>query len=252
MSDLLLKRTFADIPIFEYGVVDSTQITARDLLNSGQIKKNSSQTGLVGVVSSLHQTGGRGRRSRTWQSEENSSYVWTFIVSRENNSDTQSVMGILTCIVQTLNKFGVNAKLKWPNDLIVSDENSYKKLGGTLSEIIDDDFLLVGVGINLKSNFFDDEIKDFAIALDQLGWNEELSFLDEVIERTLSVESKNVFDSYVSVLETIGKRVVVEQISHKIEGTAIDVNTDGSLSVKLDSGETIDVYEGDVVHLRNL
>jgi len=250
MSQYLTKRMFADIPIFECGIVDSTQSIANNLINTGEIVELIQNPNLSAIVTATHQLEGRGRRDRVWQSEELSSFIWTFIVPRREKQDQAKVRSIVTSIVQVLNAQSLNVKIKWPNDIVVEVDNRIKKLGGVLTEV-QNDFLIIGVGINLRSSFFNDDISSSAISLEEIGFDmSEEDTLNSVIDLILHQKSDETFVLYKTLLATLGQDVRVEMLNRVVEGKATDVDFDGTLTI--DSlGNIVQVSEGDVIHLRN-
>ena len=108
------------------------------------------------VVANI-QTSGKGRRGRQWQSSlgENLtfSFLWRFTKGAAALSGLSLAVG--TSLIRSLKKIDVNqALLKWPNDILVNDDEGYKKLAGILIELQGDmdgqSTAIIGVGINLK------------------------------------------------------------------------------------------------------
>ena len=107
----------------------------------------------IAVVMAEMQTRGRGRRGKFWESPFGSniymSIKWSFDPREVSPSGLSLVVGM--AIVKALEVNGLrDVKLKWPNDLIVSD----KKIGGILTEIktgVANELLaVIGLGINFK------------------------------------------------------------------------------------------------------
>ena len=108
------------------------------------------------VVANI-QTSGKGRRGRQWQSSlgENLtfSFLWRFTKGAAALSGLSLAVG--TSLIRSLKKINVNqALLKWPNDILVKDDEGYKKLAGILIELQGDMdgqcAAIIGMGINLK------------------------------------------------------------------------------------------------------
>lgn len=104
------------------------------------------------------QTNGKGRRGRTWVSQLGASLtfslVWRFQCGAAALSGLSLAVGV--ALIRTLASLGINqAQLKWPNDVLVLDENQQgKKLAGILIELQGDldgpSIAVIGVGINLN------------------------------------------------------------------------------------------------------
>ncbi len=103
------------------------------------------------------QTSGKGRRGRQWQSSlgENLtfSFLWRFTKGATALSGLSLAVGV--SLIRSLKKININqALLKWPNDILVKDNEEYKKLAGVLIELQGDmdgqSVAIIGIGINLK------------------------------------------------------------------------------------------------------
>ena len=115
------------------------------------------------VVLADRQNNGKGRWGRVWYSDEGGLY---FSIVLDVKAYNPKVVNILTpvCIVEVLKAYtNKELGLKFPNDIMVKVNDSYKKLGGILTELTDD-YMIIGVGININ-NQIRDEIKEIAISL---------------------------------------------------------------------------------------
>jgi BirA family biotin operon repressor/biotin-[acetyl-CoA-carboxylase] ligase len=106
----------------------------------------------VSCVVAHIQTGGRGRRGRTWVSHLGASLtfslLWRFDCGAAALSGLSLAIGV--ALMRALNELDINtAKLKWPNDILVDG----KKLAGILIDLQGDldgpSAALIGVGINV-------------------------------------------------------------------------------------------------------
>jgi len=102
------------------------------------------------------QTAGRGRRGRSWQAGLGCSLTfsvfWRFQCGAAALSGLSLAVGV--ALTRAFNTLGVTqAKIKWPNDIVVKNQNMVEKLAGTLIELQGDmegpTAAVIGVGINL-------------------------------------------------------------------------------------------------------
>ena len=109
--------------------------------------------GSCDVFLAEHQTAGRGRRGRTWVAPPGGaiclSLSWTFRDVPPDLGGLSLVIGV--CGLRALASLGVtNARLKWPNDLLIDD----RKLGGILIELRAESAgpacVVIGVGLNVS------------------------------------------------------------------------------------------------------
>ena len=113
----------------------------------------------LSVVSAYVQTSGRGQRGNTWLSEPYKNLTFSIVVKRSFNIEPakQFVINemISLAIVDLLSGYGIDARIKWPNDIYVGD----KKICGILIEHAVRGNLLahsiIGVGLNVNQSNFD-------------------------------------------------------------------------------------------------
>lgn len=108
------------------------------------------------VVSAHCQTQGRGRRGRSWQAELGNglafSLLWRSALPAASLSGLSLVVGAL--LAESLRRLGLTrAQVKWPNDIVVAEEQGLAKLAGVLIELSGDmlgpSAAVIGIGINL-------------------------------------------------------------------------------------------------------
>ena len=103
------------------------------------------------------QTKGKGRRGRTWVSQLGASLtfslLWRFSCGAAGLSGLSLAVGV--ALIRAFNSLGVNnVQLKWPNDVLVTNKKTPKKLAGILIELQGDlegpSAAVIGVGVNLN------------------------------------------------------------------------------------------------------
>ena len=130
--------------VFEYREIDSTNLEARRLIESGII--DAGQINSSAIVKTKLQTAGRGRMERIWQNKAGN-LAFSVVIPKKwvNNLSVLPAMvcvAVRNCIVKN-----DCVKFKWPNDLLVC-EGKPAKFSGILIENIGD-FLIVGIGVNV-------------------------------------------------------------------------------------------------------
>ncbi len=209
----------------------STQDEARRLLADGG-------AGPGHVVLADEQSEGRGRFGRAWLSPSGGFYA-TYVV--EQHPRIALVAGV--AVLRALDRYGVSASLKWPNDVIVER----KKLGGILIETAENS-ALVGIGLNLTET-------PLETAMSILTTGQRVARGDLVVaigvELAGAAISEDLLADYRKRLATLGERVRVttEDGERPIEGTAVDIDPEGRLLVETDKGVCV-VSSGDCIELR--
>jgi len=198
------------------------------------------------VLAAAHQTAGRGRLDRRWEAPPGANLLVSLLLldpPAALHEVTQRVA--LAAAVAARRLADVDARLKWPNDLLVDGAKLagiLAQAGGTGGRI---DHVVVGIGINVGW------APPHAARLDAGGRApvHPLTVLRELLVAFDDLPT-DIHPTYRSALATIGQRVRVELPAGVIEGRAVDVDRDGRLVVLDDCGITTRVDTGDVVHLR--
>jgi BirA family biotin operon repressor/biotin-[acetyl-CoA-carboxylase] ligase len=178
------------------------------------------------IVVADHQTAGRGRLGRRWQTPPGTALLASFVLRAHP-------LASLAAGVAAAEACGPDVRLKWPNDLLVGEA----KVGGILVETAAGR-CIVGIGINLTAA---------PPGAARLGESRDdlLDRLEERLKTWLQADPVQVLSRWRELSATLGRRVRVELGSEVIEGLAEDVAADGSLVV---AGRAL--VAGDVIHLR--
>lgn len=132
--------------IIQIECVDSTNNYVANLLSEGKIEHGT-------VILADEQTNGRGQRGAKWDSKagENlifSMFIDTAILSVKDQFVLTQIISV--AVTNLISKFGIEANIKWPNDIYIKG----KKIGGILIENqIKGSFLngsIVGIGLNIN------------------------------------------------------------------------------------------------------
>jgi BirA family biotin operon repressor/biotin-[acetyl-CoA-carboxylase] ligase len=204
------------------------------------------------VLVARHQTAGRGRLDRRWEAPAGANLLVS-ILFRGCTGDPHRLTQRVALAAQEASRTtaGVEALLKWPNDLLVGTS----KLAGILAQARPapdgaPDALDVVVGIGLNVGWCPEGAARLGDGIDPLGVLEALlSALDG-----LPIDDGELAAVYRSRLATLGREVRVELVGPEegaaVTGRAVDVDVDGRLVVLDGCGITHRFATGDVMHLR--
>jgi BirA family biotin operon repressor/biotin-[acetyl-CoA-carboxylase] ligase len=244
----------SDVPprwrVSRFEELDSTNRWALDRAREGAAE------GLVVVAD--HQTAGRGRLDRTWEAAPGSSLLLSLVLHRpltvgDDGADAahRAVVAVAVALARALRStVGIDAGMKWPNDVVIGD----KKLAGILAEQ-EGESLVVGLGVNVNWVAFPAELADTATACNlEAGHDVDR----EALLTAFLVELGGALDDPVGterahrdLLVTLGRRVSVSLArGDTIEGEAVGLGVHGELEVRTDDGVVHAVTTGDVHHLR--
>lgn len=171
------------------------------------------------LVVAKSQSKGKGRLGNTWVSEEGNLY-FSFLLKEELRRSELFII-IMKCsvsIIEILQKHNINAKIKYPNDIVVDKH----KISGILIESIgynDINNLIVGVGINVNQKAFDN------IGIEATSIYKEtkkISNLDDIlidfIKRYNNIYDLNdVYSKYINYSAIIGMEVAYNESNYKIK-----------------------------------
>lgn len=225
--------------------VDSTNRYALEEARAG------APTGLVVVAD--HQTAGRGRLGRTWEAPPGASLLVSVLLRPALDPDRRHLVVLAAAVAMAEAvgaRSGVEATLKWPNDLLAGD----RKLAGILAEA-SGDAVVVGIGVNVEWPGVPPELDGIATACNLEGGRPMTR--DDLLEEFLPRYEHRLADladarrAYRERLGTLGRRVRVEQASGPAVGVARDVDNAGRLLLERDDGVIETITAGDVVHLRD-
>lgn len=228
----------------------STQTVAWELANGGAREGT--------VVLAEGQTRGKGRRGRSWLSSPGQG-IWISIILRPPIFSSQAGRVCLTsalAVAESIREIaGLSALIKWPNDILIGG----KKVGGILIEMTAEmdlvKFLVLGIGVNVNQDEFSKELKGKALSLKQERGEEvsRLSLLQEILRRLdnyyLSLkegEFEAIANRWRRLSATLGKQIQVSFQRETVEGQAIDIDSDGALLLRLDSGFVKRLVGGEV------
>ncbi|WP_291319040.1 biotin--[acetyl-CoA-carboxylase] ligase [Desulfonatronospira sp.] len=134
------QRSWRDFMVFEFQTCVSSLDMAWELLGEGEMLPGDS-------VLCLEQTGGRGRMRRHWSSPRGNIYA-ALKLPVPNSPEMNRMLSIIVgySFLRALMARGMEAFLKWPNDLVVNAG----KAGGILIEE-KGGIIMAGIGLNLKA-----------------------------------------------------------------------------------------------------
>lgn len=230
--------------------VGETGSTNTDLADEAR----SGETGTAVLVAD-HQTAGRGRRDRVWSDSAGGQLLVSLRLSVGAASPTEVGAAFAVAAQRTLESVGVNARIKWPNDLgMVRVDGTFAKLAGHLGEYVGGiaPVVIVGMGLNVS----DAPVPGSTCVFDEVPHPEMAPDRDAVLTGVLDRlpvllrSPEEVRSALRDRSATIGTRVRVERARGAVVGTAVGLDELGRLL--LDDGREVHVIAaGDVIHLRS-
>lgn len=210
------------------------------------------------------QTAGRGRLERQWVSPKGAGLYFSIIFRPTFNQSQWPLLTLMAAVAvheALFDSCGVQADIKWPNDVLANE----KKLCGILAETVESPggrAVVVGIGINLTNHAFPGELDKVATSIKAVtGQPPDVEAVLKTLLSSLGgcyqllqdpagpeqiIREWTARSTYAS-----GKRLRVTNAGEIIEGISRGLERDGGMRVETDEGEVKIVRAGDVSGVRS-
>jgi len=246
----------SDIKYFD--VIDSTNNYAKKIAQEG------CKEGTVVVADT--QTLGRGRLGRSWDSPGGKG-IWLSVVLRPEmppyDAQIITLAASVAVVLAIKNTTGIEAQIKWPNDILLGG----KKVCGILTEMNSEmdriNYLVLGIGINInqQKEDFPEELWDTATSI-SLYANENnlpmttlrrsdiiknmLRELEIIYKKVCTGKTVDILEQWKRYSAVLDRKIRVIYKNSEIIGVAREVTKDGRLVVDCDDGVTREIISGEV------
>jgi len=250
----LAPNVVPDVTILVVDAVPSTNALAIERAQAG------AADGFVVVAE--HQTGGRGRLDRTWETPRGSALTFSMVLRPTAPTRSWPWLPLLTgyAVDKALKAQGYDAGVKWPNDVLIGD----RKVAGILIERIetsDGPAAVVGVGLNVGMR--EDELPVPTATSLAVASGVEPDRTDVLVSVLSTLREAydawqaggdhtglRLAESYAAACVTVGQDVRVEMPDGSVlTGRATGIDPGGRLVVDGPDGTSY-VAAGDVIHVR--
>lgn len=252
-----MKTRILGKEVISYKKVDSTNTVAYELAEKGM------KEGLV--VLAEEQAKGKGRQGREWISPSKGGIYMSCVLRPKMapNEIPKITLLAAVAVARALRETtGLNAMIKWPNDILVNN----KKVCGILTEMKAEqdsiDFIVLGIGINVNTPLKNlpkgatslrEELKHSGrtdpVSRIELARN-VLEKLESDYLRLKGKAFRPIIEEWKSFSAMLGARIRVVMPNGALEGQAHTIDPDGSLVVRRDSGVLEKISAGDIVIVR--
>lgn len=246
----LMNTEWAGHPVHYFEKLGSTNIQAELEAENGAAEGT--------LVVADMQTAGRGRRGRGWSSPAGTNVYFTLILRPSYAPDRAPVITLVMALAVAEGIFetcGLEARIKWPNDVVVNG----KKVCGILTEMRAEQgkirHVVIGVGVNVGRQEFPAEITSAASLQEECGREVSRTVLTVNILRAFEKyyerfrqngDLSQLQDDYNSLLVNRNREVLVLDPREEFQGIAVGIDGEGRLLVEREDGSTARVYAGEV------
>lgn len=246
-----MDTRWAGRPVRFYEELDSTNLQAKLDAEKG--------AGEGTLIVSDMQTAGRGRRGRAWSSPPGTNVYFTLVLRPDFQVEQASMVTLVTglAVAEGIHATcGLEARIKWPNDIVVNG----KKVCGMLAEMSTErDFIhyvVMGVGVNVARQDFPAEIAQTATCLERecgktVSRSEIIVNIMKAFEGYYEIFCRDgnlagLLERYNGLLAGKDGEVRVLDPKGEYQGISRGINGTGELLVERENGTVEAVYAGEV------
>ena len=234
----------------------STNDEVRDRIRAGEPEGT--------LVLADRQAAGRGRLGRSWHSPGGRNVHLTLLLRPRLAPDRLPLVTLALALAarSAARAAGVQAALKWPNDLVVrrTEDRPLRKLAGIACEAVaDGDRVALAAGIGVNVDLDADELPADIVAtatsvrIETGRPGDRAALVADLLEAFaplyLGLQRDGgaaVLRGYRGALDTLGRPVRVDVGERIVEGIAVDVGEGGQLRVRGEGGGIEEIVAGDV------
>ncbi len=222
-----------------YNRLDSTNTEAWELV--GEDENHGT------IVITENQTNGKGQKNKTWGMVPGKSLVFSLILTKNYPIDHSGLicLSVSLALIESLNKRGLDAQLKWPNDLLIDG----KKIGGILCEtkIEKNDIknMVIGVGVNVNESIaeHDESIQKNLTTMFEVSKHphqRELivaEFINsfELMLNKLSTEPNQIIEEWIDKCMHLNEKILFLQNEKILEGVFCGLDNNGFAKIEIDN-----------------
>jgi BirA family transcriptional regulator, biotin operon repressor / biotin---[acetyl-CoA-carboxylase] ligase len=243
--------------VISYRKVDSTNNVAYQLAEKG--------VGEGTVIFAEEQARGKGRHGRQWTSPSRGGIYMSCILKPEITPNEipkitlLAAVAVAKCIRQVT---GMSAMIKWPNDILVNN----KKVCGILTEMKAEqdrvDFIVIGIGVNVNTplrllpkgaSSLKEECRSRRKAEDLSRIELAKKLLENIESEYLSLKKRGfsvIIEEWKRYSAMLGARVKVTLPGRTFEGQVYNIDDNGCLVLRAESGMLKKVSSGDILMVR--
>jgi BirA family transcriptional regulator, biotin operon repressor / biotin---[acetyl-CoA-carboxylase] ligase len=253
MNLIELKKSLSKLPLGDVQYFDTIGST-----NDEALAWAAADTPDLSVVIADEQTAGRGRLDRKWFTPKGTGLAFSIVLrpTPEERPYLTRVVGLAAlAVTEALRIHGLDAQIKWPNDVLIQK----RKACGILIESVwsgeDVDCVVIGIGVNVLLGSIPPEEKLLfpATSLEaELGQApDRAEILHEILAGLIELRPRLGTEEFIKQWENLlalrGEIVQVEtEKAPGVSGQISGLDSDGSLKIRNEHGEFVTVRFGDV------
>lgn len=254
-KEIIKKNTTTKVFGKEIDILKTVDSTNNYLKLKAQDKADE---GLVAIAE--QQTEGKGRKGKSFFSPAGSSIYMSVLLKPKikiSNINLITIIAAISVVEAIYNTTEIQTSIKWVNDVMYNN----KKLCGILTEASiegesgDINYIVLGIGINVKKINFPDDIKNVATSLGNItsiDYNRNeligqlLTQLENNYNKLFSNNQCELINSYRNYLSMLGNEINVILSDSTYTAKALDIDENAHLIIQLPSGEITKINCGEI------
>ncbi|MBP9988736.1 MAG: biotin--[acetyl-CoA-carboxylase] ligase [Ruminococcus sp.] len=229
----IIENTLKDFSVYLYDTTDSTNIRAREIAkeNQGNI-----------IVCANEQTDGRGRHGKSFFSPKDTGLYFSAVIHQEQ-AGTAITCKTAVALCRAIELVtDLKPQIKWVNDIYIYE----KKVAGILVQAIENGRYVIGIGINILTENFPDEIEASASSL---GVNVDKNILIcETVKNILDLKKEDFVEEYRKKSFLIGKEI--EYCQNNIMHNALVIDVDKNCGLVVNENQSIKVLTSGEISIK--
>jgi BirA family transcriptional regulator, biotin operon repressor / biotin---[acetyl-CoA-carboxylase] ligase len=248
-----LKKSLSKLPLGDVRYFDTIGST-----NDEALAWAAADTPDLSVVIADEQTAGRGRLDRKWFTPKGTALAFSVVLrpTPDERPHLTRIVGLAAlAVAEPLRKHGLDAQIKWPNDILLQK----RKVCGILIESVwsgeDVDCVVIGIGVNvLQTSVPPGEILQFPATSLETEFGQvpdRVEILRDILASLIELRPRLGTDEFLKQWENLlalrGEVVQVQmEKTPEVTGQIVGLDSDGSLKIRNEHGEFVTVRFGDV------
>lgn len=201
------------------------------------------------AVQAIKQSCGQGTKGRSFYSPIGGLYI--SIVLRKNCNDLRLSSHVAVALCKAIeDECNLFTKIKWVNDLLIDG----KKVAGIIVKTNcnttnpQNSYAVVGIGVNISTSFFPEELRSIAASLFSAPPEQELQnrLTKEIIRRVSADISGDLIEEYKKRSCVLGKEIAVHSEGSITICKVLDIDSYAGLVVRTQNGKEMVLRGGDI------
>jgi len=187
------------------------------------------------VLCARQQSQGKGTDGNSWASAKGNIYA-SVVFDFDQKVNTLFPFYPAVALCKILHRYGIQAHLKWPNDVLVET----KKIAGILCEGLNGKYMIMGIGINVNQERFPQALSSIATSMKiETGQSFECtSILNEFLHEyeALYHSEVDIRQEWLRHSRMVNKELMITQDGQAQKVRILGLSKEGFLQIQTDHG----------------